>query len=106
MLVLGQARRFSVDVDLVTQSELAATEAALTQVCAQPPFRLFAYAATRRHKDEATTACSMIRPWTSSCWPSDRSGPSPVKGTTLSISPKQHYKAITLRQEFIYNRTP
>ncbi|MCI1189827.1 RepB family plasmid replication initiator protein [Hymenobacter sp. DH14] len=30
VLVLGQARRFSVDVDLVTQAELAAIEAALT----------------------------------------------------------------------------
>lgn len=52
VLVLGQARRFSVDVDLVTQAELAAIEAALTQVCAQLPFRSFAYDATRSYKDD------------------------------------------------------
>lgn len=52
VLVLGQARRFSVDVDLVTQVELAAIDAALTWVCAQPPFRSFAYDATRSHKDD------------------------------------------------------
>lgn len=52
VLVLGQARRFSVDVDLVTQAELAAINTALTQVCAQPPFRSFAYDATRSHKDD------------------------------------------------------
>ena len=52
VLVLGQARRFSVDVDLVTQAELTAIDAALTQVCARPPFRSFTYDATRSHKDD------------------------------------------------------
>jgi Nucleotidyl transferase AbiEii toxin, Type IV TA system len=52
VLVLGQARRFSVDVDLVTQAELTAIDTALTQVCTQPPFRSFTFDATRSHKDD------------------------------------------------------
>ena len=51
VLLLGELRRFSVDVDIVTTATPAAIEAALGQVCARPPFLRFEYHAIRSTKD-------------------------------------------------------
>lgn len=51
VLLLGQLRRFSVDVDIVTTAPPAAIAAALEHVCARPPFLRFEYHAARSTKD-------------------------------------------------------
>lgn len=52
VLLLGQLRRFSVDVDIVTTATPADVAAALARVCQQPPFQRFDYDARRSTKDD------------------------------------------------------
>lgn len=52
VLLLGQLRRFSVDVDIVTTATPAAIEAALERVCERAPFLRFEYHAVRSTKDD------------------------------------------------------
>ena len=52
VLLLGQLRRFSVDVDIVTTATPADVAAALGRVCQQPPFFRFDYDARRSTKDD------------------------------------------------------
>lgn len=51
VLLLGQARRFSVDVDIVTEASLSELRAALEAVCAAGPFTRFEYDERRSTKD-------------------------------------------------------
>lgn len=52
VLLLGQLRRFSVDVDIVTTATPADVAEALTRVCQRPPFRRYEYDARRSTKDD------------------------------------------------------
>lgn len=51
VLLLGQLRRFSVDVDIVTTATPAQVAEALARVCQRPPFRRYEYDARRSTKD-------------------------------------------------------
>lgn len=51
VLLLGKARRFSVDVDIVTEASLAELRVALEAVCVAGPFTRFEYDERRSTKD-------------------------------------------------------
>ena len=51
VLLLGQLRRFSVDVDIVTTATPAEVAEVLGRVCQHPPFRRFEYNARRSQQD-------------------------------------------------------
>lgn len=51
VLLLEKARRFSVDVDIVTEMSPDELEAALSRIVAQPPFSHFKYDEERSNKD-------------------------------------------------------
>lgn len=52
VLLLGQLRRFSVDVDIVTTATPAEVAEVLGRVCQHPPFHRFEYNARRSNKDD------------------------------------------------------
>jgi predicted nucleotidyltransferase component of viral defense system len=52
VLLLEKARRFSIDVDIVTEMSQVELEAALSRIAEQPPFLRFKYDEERSNKDD------------------------------------------------------